>query len=351
MTTLHILTNPSGITHTRYRMEPFNIAALKFIKNMKDRGFNLVHYGHQSAEVDCEHEICITNDELNPPEDGDLFLHKPNLIETYNIRATEKISKRKKQGDMVLAFYGQANKPTMDAHQDLFLLEPSIGYPPEAVFAPYRAFVSYSQMHYYYGLHKKILSPSWYDAVIPNAFTPEEFKFNDQKQDYFVYLGRVNYDKGIDLCVQVTKHIGKKLILAGPTKDLKHLGYSEIPSHVECVGYVGPKERSDLLSKAQCLMAPSHYIEPFGNIVAEAQFCGTPVLTTDWGGYVDSVVHGVTGFRCRDFKSFVDAANVIHQLSPITCRTWAMQNFSDKVVHDKFNDWLLKIQRLNFYYV
>lgn len=332
-------------------MEPFNIAALKFIKNMKDRGFNLVHYGHQSAEVDCEHEICITNDEFNPPEDGDLFLHKPNLIETYNIRATEKISKRKKQGDMVLAFYGQANKPTMDAHQDLFLLEPSIGYPPEAVFAPYRAFVSYSQMHYYYGLHKKILSPSWYDAVIPNAFTPAEFKFNDQKQDYFVYLGRVNFDKGIDLCVQVTKHIGKKLIIAGPTKDLKHLGYSEIPSHVECVGYVGPKERSDLLSKAQCLMAPSHYIEPFGNIVAEAQFCGTPVLTTDWGGYVDSVVHGVTGFRCRDFKSFVDAANVIHQLSPITCRTWAMQNFSDKVVHDKFNDWLLKIQRLNFYYV
>jgi glycosyltransferase involved in cell wall biosynthesis len=339
MTTLHILTNPSGITHTRYRMEPFNVAAMKFVSNMSNRGYNIIHYGHQSAEVDCENEVCITNDELIPPEDGDLFLHKPHLVDLYNTRATEIVRKRKNPGDMILAFY------------DLFLLEPSIGYPPEAVFAPYRAFVSYSQMHYYYGLHRMILSPSWYDAVIPNAFTPSEFEFNDKKDDYFVYLGRVNFDKGIDLCVQVTKHIGKRLIIAGPTKDLKHLGYSEMPSHVECVGYVGPKERSDLLSKAQCLMAPSHYIEPFGNIVAEAQFCGTPVLTTDWGGYVDSVVHGVTGYRCKDFKSFVDCANTVSQLSPSVCRTWAMQNFSDTVVHDKFDEWLQKIIRKNFYYV
>jgi glycosyltransferase involved in cell wall biosynthesis len=332
-------------------MEPFNVAAMKFVSNMRNRGYNIIHYGHQSAEVDCENEVCITNDELIPPEDGDLFLHKPHLVDLYNTRATEIVRKRKTPGDMILAFYGQANKPTMDNHPDLFLLEPSIGYPPEAVFAPYRAFVSYSQMHYYYGLHRMILSPSWYDAVIPNAFTPSEFEFNNKKDDYFVYLGRVNFDKGIDLCVQVTKHIGKRLIIAGPTKDLKHLGYSDMPSHVECVGYVGPKERSDLLSKAQCLMAPSHYIEPFGNIVAEAQFCGTPVLTTDWGGYVDSVVHGVTGYRCKDFKSFVDCANIITQLSPSVCRTWAMQNFSDTVVHDKFDEWLQKIIRKNFYYV
>lgn len=351
MTTLHILTNPCGITHTKYRMEPFNVAAMKFITNIKNRGFDLVHYGHQSAEVDCENEICVTNDELPPPENGDLFLHKQELIEIYNRRAIKAVAKRKQRGDMLLAFYGQANKPTMDAHQDLFLLEPSIGYPPEAVFAPYRAFVSYSQMHYYYGLHKKILSPCWFDAVIPNAFTPSEFEYADKKDDYFVYLGRVNFDKGIDLCIQVTQHIGKRLIIAGPTTGLTHLGYSSIPDHVECVGYVGPKERSDLLSKAACLMAPSHYIEPFGNIVAEAQFCGTPVLTTDWGGYVDSVVHGVTGFRCRDFKSFVDSANVINQLSPATCRQWAMQNFSEEVVHNKFHDWLTKIQRSNFYYV
>jgi glycosyltransferase involved in cell wall biosynthesis len=97
-------------------------------------------------------------------------------------------------------------------------------------------------------------------------------------------------------------------------------------------------------------MAPTHYLEPFGNIVAEAQFCGTPVITTDWGGFVDSVVPGVTGFRCKDFKSFVEAGNTVQKLDPQNCRDWAMQNFSDEVVHNKFDAWLQKIIRQDFYY-
>jgi glycosyltransferase involved in cell wall biosynthesis len=347
--TLHILTNPSAITHPRYRMDPFNVAALKFIKNMKKRGWNMIHYGHESAEVECENVVCITNEQLPPPENGDLFLHKHDLIELYNQKAIEQVELRKSPGDMILCFYGAANQATCNAHPDLKIVEPSIGYPPDTVFSPYRAFVSYSQMHYYYGIHGKLLSPSWFDAVIPNAFTPEEFEFSAEKDDYFVYLGRVNFDKGIDLCVQVTKQLGKKLVIAGPATDLRHLGYDEVPEHVTMVGYVGPEERSKLLSRAQCLMAPTHYIEPFGNIVAEAQFCGTPVIATDWGGFVDSVVHGVTGYRCKDFSSFVEAAKVVHELDPSVCRQWAEQNFSDIVVHDKFDAWLKKIHVNDFY--
>jgi glycosyltransferase involved in cell wall biosynthesis len=349
--TIHLLTNPWAITHTRYRMDPFNVAALKFCNNMLPKGYNIVHYGHESAEVPCENVTCVTNQELRPPENGNLFLHDGDYVGIYNDRATKEIAKRKKAGDMVLCFYGAANQLTADAHSDLVIVEPSIGYPPETIFAPYRGFTSYSQMHYYYGLHRMLLTPSWYDEVIPNAFTPEEFVFEQEKDDYFVYLGRVNYDKGIDLCIQVTKHLGKKLKIAGPTQDLRHLGYDTVPDHVELVGYVGPEERAKLLSKAQCLMAPTHYVEPFGNIVAEAQFCGTPVITTDWGGFVDSVVPGVTGYRCKDFKSFVEAASTVHLLDPQNCRDWAMQSFSDEVVHNKFDAWLQKIIRKDFYYV
>lgn len=347
--TLHVMSNPSGITHTRYRMEPFNVAALKFLENMKPRGWNMIHYGHESAQVPVENIVCVSNDEFPPPPDGDLMNHKPELYQRFNDRATAHIEKIKRPGDMILCFYGQANKPTVDAHPDLKIVEPSIGYPPEAVFAPFRAFVSHSQMHYYYGLHQMLLKPSWFDAVIHNAFTPSEFDFSDQKDDYFVFLGRVNYDKGVDLCIQVTERIGKRLIIAGPQTTLNHLGYSSIPKHVEMVGYVGPKERSRLLSRAQALMCPTHYIEPFGNIAAEAQFCGTPVIATDWGGYIDSVVHGVTGFRCKDFRSFVEAAERVHTLDPKVCRDWAMQNFSDTVIHDKFDAWFHKIHKFNFY--
>lgn len=350
-TTLHILANPFGITHTRYRMEPFNVAALKFIENMQLRGYNVVHYGHESAQVPCENVVAVTNDELPPPDDSSIFPHDMRHRDIFNARVNPVLINRARPGDMVLSFYGIAHQAAVENLNQVYVLEPSIGYPPGSVFAPYRAFVSYSQMHYYYGMHGQLLSPSWYDAVIPNAFTPSEFEVSADKDDYFVYLGRVNYDKGLDLCIQVTQALNKRLIIAGPARDLTHLGYTELPAHVEMVGYVNPEQRKQLLSRAQCLMAPTHYLEPFGNIVAEAQFCGTPVLTTDWGGFVDSVVQGVTGFRCRDFKSFVEAAQSIQQLTSADCRSWAEQNFSDKVVHDQFDVWLQKILRNNFYYV
>ena len=347
--TLHILSNPSGITHTRYRMEPFNVAALKFIENMKKRGWDMIHYGHESAGVECENEICVTNDDFPPPEDGSLLVHQPHLEQIYNNRAIDIVTRRKKPGDMLLAFYGLANKPTMDAHPDLSRLEPSIGYPPETVYSPYRAFVSYSQMHYYYGLHKMLLKPSWFDAVIPNAFTPSEFEFNDKKQDYFVYLGRVNYDKGIDLCVQVTKQLGKKLYIAGPTDTLRHLGYDSIPDHVELTGYVNPKQRSDLLSNAQCLMAPTHYIEPFGNMIVEAYLSGTPAITTDWGAFTETVVQGVTGYRCREFREFVSAIKNIDSIDPFDCYKFALKNYTHEVVYRKHDAYLQKVIAMDFY--
>jgi len=348
--TLHILSNPYGITHTKYRIEPFNVAVLKFIANMKDRGFNLLHYGHESAEVDCENVAVITNEDHPPPEKDQIFSEKGDLGAKFTERADKEISRRKRPGDMILCFYGIAHKELALRHQDLFIVEPSIGYWPDTVFAPYRAFTSYSQMHYYYGLHQRLLTPSWFDTVIANAFTPSEFEFNDKKDDYFVFLGRVNTDKGVDLCIQVTEHLGKKLIVAGPG-NLQSLGYATTPSHVTHIGPVNMEERKQLLSKAACLMAPTHYLEPFGNIVVEAAMSGTPVLTPDWGGFVDSVVHGVTGFRCGDFKTFVESAAVVDQLDPANCRTWAMDNFSDDVIHAKFENWFKKISRQNFYYV
>lgn len=349
-TNLHILSNPYGITSPLYRMEPFGQATLKFVNNMQNRGWNLIHYGHESSQVNCENVVAITNSENPPPTENNLLLHKPELLPTYAKRVNGEIAKRKQPRDLILCFYGFANRDATIGHEDCIITEPSIGYWPDGVFAPYRAFVSYAHMHYYYGLHKMLLKPSWWDAVIPNAITPSEFIYDNQKDDYVVYLGRINKDKGIDIAIQATKQVGKRLIIAGPGS-LKNLGYNENPSHVEHIGYVNAEQRAKLLSKASCLMAPTHYLEPFGNIVAEAQMSGTPVITCDWGGFTDNVWHGHTGFRCRDFADFVAALKNIHRINHATCKKFAMENFSDDVVHDKFDRWFHKLKDMNWYAV
>jgi glycosyltransferase involved in cell wall biosynthesis len=346
---LHILANPHGITNLTYRMEPFNIAVAKMITNMTARGYEILHYGHELSEVACETVPVVYSNEVFPRGEDDLFEHNPSVNKIFCRRAREQLLKRYRPEDLILCFYGIDHQEAVEGIANATVVEPSIGYRPECVFAPYRVFTSHAQMHYYYGQQNMLLAPSWFDAVIPNAFTPEEFSYSDQKQDYCLYLGRISADKGIHLAIQMTEYTGQRLIIAGPG-DLSGLNYSSVPSHVTLAGYVNVEQRRQLLRDARVLIAPTHYIEPFGNIVVEALMSGTPAITTDWGGFVDTNQHGVTGFRCKDFAGFVDAMQRIDEIQTETCRNWAMAHFSETRVHDQFDQYFQKIASRNFYH-
>ena len=346
---LHILANPHGITDLRYRMEPFNIAVAKMITNLLPRGYEIVHYGHELSAVDCETVPVIHSNEVYPRGEDDLFEHNPAVVKIFARRVNEQLIRRCRPGDLVLCFYGIDHQEAVSGITKAKIVEPSIGYRPECVFAPYRVFTSQAQMHYYYGQKNMLLEPSWFDAVIPNAFTPTEFEYSDTKSDYCLYLGRISADKGIHLAIQMTEQTGQRLIIAGPG-DLSALNYQSVPGHVTMHGYANVEQRRKLLRDARVLIAPTHYLEPFGNIVVEALMSGTPVITTDWGGFVDTNIHGVTGYRCRDFAGFLDAMQSIDSIDHKACRNWAMANFSETVVHDQFDKYFQRVANGNFYH-
>jgi glycosyltransferase involved in cell wall biosynthesis len=51
-------------------------------------------------------------------------------------------------------------------------------------------------------------------------------------------------------------------------------------------------------------MCPTKYLEPFGCSSVESQLCGTPVISTDCGGYVETVEHFKTGLRCHTLADY-----------------------------------------------
>lgn len=338
MPTLHILGSPYSPTHTSNRIDPFSILAHKFIKYMMSYGWNCIHYSAVGSEVDCTNVIC--NDEIRSDR-------TPNTQE-FNARAALEIRARKAEGDMILCFHGIDNRAACQANSDLVAIEPSIGYDTKAVWTDYRVFVSYSHMHMFYGQRDMLMTPSWFDAVIPNAITAEEFDYYDKKDDYILFFGRVIENKGIHIAIQATKKAGKKLVIAGPGS-LQDLGYRDLPSHVEVVGLCDPEKRRRLMSKAKAIIGPTYYVEPFGNMVAEGYMSGTPSITSDWGGFSETVVHGVTGFRCREFKEFVTALHEIDMIKPMDCLKFGLENYEDSVVHKKLHNYLLKIQDRDFY--
>ena len=211
----------------------------------------------------------------------------------YNRSAAIEIAKRKKTNDLILCFYGDENKLAAELNQDLKIIEPHIGYSPNAVFAPYRVFASYSQMHYYYGKMGMLMNPSWFDAVIHNAITASEFEYSDQKDDYVLYFGRVIEEKGLHIAIQATELLDQKLIVAGPGS-LESLGYSRIPDHVEFLGVCNVEQRRQLMSKAKAIIAPTYYLEPFGNMIAEGYMDGTEDIISYTRSMVEDIPFMVT---------------------------------------------------------
>jgi hypothetical protein len=61
------------------------------------------------------------------------------------------------------------------------------------------------------------------------------------------------------------------------------------------------------------------------------------------------VDHGVTGYRCREMAEFVTALDHIEKIDPAKCRDWAIQKYSDDVIHDMFNCYLKRVIESNFY--
>lgn len=336
--TLHIVSSPYGPVNVNSRIDPFSMITWKFIHYMTKLGWRCIHYSIPGSRVDCEQVQCL--DYIRSDNDANTRI--------YGERAAKEIQSRKKSRDLILSFYGAANKITTDLHPDLKNVEPVIGYETKHVFAQYKVFCSYSHMHMFYGERGMLMNPSWYDAVIPNAITASEFDYITDKEDYFLYFGRVIASKGINVAIQATQETKQRLIIAGPGS-LSDLGYSTIPPHVTVVGPCDVNQRKSLMSKARAILGPTYYIEPFGNMVAEGYMSGTPAITTDWGGFTDTVVQGLTGYRCREFREFVYAINNIEKIDPANCRQWAMQNYEDTVVHQKFDYYFKKIIADNFY--
>lgn len=319
-------------------MDPFSILTWKFIHYMTKFGWPCIYYATAGSEVECESVLCLPE----VTEDRDHCYH------IYNTNASREIGLRKKPSDMILSFYGSSTQPATTAHPELKVVEPSIGYPTTGVFAPYRIFTSYAHMHMFYGERNMLMEPSWYDEVIPNAITSSEFEYSEFKDDYFLFFGRIIQTKGLHLAIQATEQLGKKLVIAGPGS-LEGGGIYHTPSHVEFVGFADVAKRKQLMKKARAILGLTHYVEPFGNMVAEGYFAGTPSITTDWGGFTDTVIEGHTGFRVRSFRELITAMKNIDIIQPINCYRFAMNNFEDMVVHNKFNDYFLKLVDGNFY--
>jgi glycosyltransferase involved in cell wall biosynthesis len=260
------------------------------------------------------------------------------LWSQFNAKVVEKIKERAEPHDIICVIGGIAHKPIADAFPEMITCEFGIGY--GGTFAKYRVFESYAWMHTVYGAQSggnaHAIDGRWFDAVIPNYFNVPEFPFKDIKDDYYLYIGRIIERKGYAIAQQVCEKLGKRLIVAGQGK---------LTGYGEHVGEVGPIERGELMSNAIATFVPTIYVEPFGGVAVESMLCGTPVITTDWGAFTETVTPGM-GFRCRSFRDFCQAAECAPNLDPYYIRREAVAKYSTDAVADMYEDYFSRLLTL-----
>ena len=322
----HALGLPHTVTSHEYTACAYTQKVLKFCKMMTDHGHTVIHYGHEDSETQATEQVTVTTNQDLHAAYGSYdwrrnffrFDIQDHAHRTFHANAIKEIEKRKQAGDFVLHFWGYGHKTIADAHPDLINVEPGIGY--RDTFARWRVFESHAIRNAVNGPDSiSTCNQDWYSVVIPNYFDLADFDYSEEKDDYILYLGRVYSGKGVDIAIEATERAGRRLIIAGQGS-LAEMGYKSRPAHVTELGYADLTTRRQLMSRASALFIGSKYNEPFGGVQVEAYLSGTPVISPDWGAFVEYNRDNITGFRCRTFADFVRAIDNAKYLLPIQCR-------------------------------
>jgi len=166
-------------------------------------------------------------------------------------------------------------------------------------------------------LHQKMkFFPLAKVGVIPNthgfstgelnkAYPESQTLFQNDEAKHFLYIGRLDQAKGIDLLCQVFSQFNGldqdwllRIAGWGPLDAFLREKY-ECQGNIEFMGPVFGDEKTELFRRSHVLVAPSLAPESFGIVIAEAYSHGLPVIATRIGAYPEIVQDGKTGFLVK----------------------------------------------------
>ena len=305
---------------------------------MTKRGHTVYHYGHEDSIVNCtEHINVINNDTLkqsysnidNWKTEGFDQNINTKAVEVFNENCINEINKRlQSDKEFILCWFGFAHEPCVKYFYDkAIVVEPSIGY--DSMFAPVKIFETYSQMHKMHGFSNSNIRIET-EFVVNPGFDPEDFEFKKEKSNYGLFLGRITEAKGAKLAYDICNDLKQEIIFAGPNilklKDTKYCKF---------IGFIDPIKRKNILSDAKFLLAPSLFIEPCNWTIIEAQFSGTPTITTDFGGFTETVINGLTGIRFKTTKELIFAIkNISNIINSENCFKNASMKYTLNIQND-----------------
>jgi glycosyltransferase involved in cell wall biosynthesis len=181
-------------------------------------------------------------------------------------------------------------------------------------------------------------------ATVYNAIRVHDYPFRAGKDDYALFLGRMNLDKGAHIAIDVARKAGWRLLIAAKLNEPAEQAYFDeeikprLGDDVEWLGEANGERKSELLSGARCLLFPLQWEEPFGLVMIEAMACGTPVVALRRGSVPEIVTDGVTGVLRDDPADLPAALDAVAGIDPRACRERAENEFDLPVMVSRYEE-------------
>jgi glycosyltransferase involved in cell wall biosynthesis len=135
------------------------------------------------------------------------------------------------------------------------------------------------------------------NAVLKSNYV-EDFGFSPQseREDFYLFVGRLNEQKGVKLLIDTFKKNGKRLELigSGPLDDYVKEAAKNFPN-IHCLGYLKGDMIIEKLKKTKALIVPSLTYEGQPMTILEAFSTGTPVLAANTKNLDTLIAEGQNG--------------------------------------------------------
>ncbi len=247
------------------------------------------------------------------------------------------------RNDIIMLSVGSSQSRIMKEFQNITSVEYAVGY--EGTTAPYRVYCSLAWKNFLAGKQSERFGP--HDTVIHHYTEPQKW-INIRHDDYVLFVGRIFRGKGPQEAAAIARASGRKLILAGTgvksvEADRIHLDDgSFILGNQEEIEYVGPvnkSERSTLMRDAYATIVPTQYFEPFGLVAIESTMLGTPVLTTNWGAFPETILPEM-GSTFSSLNEGIAKLELLGDLDRLGVHMATMDNYSTTSQVPKYIDYL-----------
>jgi len=321
----------------------------KMCEMLKLSDHTVIHYGNGSNPPSfCDKHIeVLTDDELRVEKGYNIpgwenktfeFSRDDWSCKEFNSRGKRLLNENLQPNDYVLIFFGQSHAEMISEvskRDDIFVVEAGIGY--DSSFCKYRVFESNSMLAWEMG-SKRLQFPNANYTIIPNYFRTSEFT-QSTNPSYWLYLGRKNVGKGLDMAIQACIITNQKLIIVGQETDEGAEWLKNLPQNIEVRGFANVEERKKLFSGAIGTFLMSRYLEPFGGVAVESELSGVPVITSRRGGFTERN----TCIYAESLSEIIERMGDVYSINRDELRNNAIKNYSLESLRHRYDDFFSRI--------